>query len=88
MLFLIYNFSMYLFFKFADYSKVSRFLNRILGLNVGCQNALFTYFIETMNSMIKDAKRSGRWDEGILGKGNNFAAGLFSYQSKDFFYIF
>ena len=53
---------------FADYSKVSRFLNRILGLKVGCQNALFNYFIETMNSITRDAKRSGRWDEGILGK--------------------
>lgn len=53
-----------------DHSKVSRFLNRILGLKVGCQNALFNYFIETMNSITKEAKRSGRWDEGILDLGS------------------
>ena len=52
----------------VDYTKVSRFLNRILGLSVGSQNALFTYFMETMNTIIKEAKRSGRWDEGILGE--------------------
>lgn len=57
-------------FSEKDYSKVARFLNRILGLSVACQNALFAYFTDTMSSIIKEAKRSGRWDEGILDLGS------------------
>eukprot|EP00795_Rhopilema_esculentum_P015444 gene15445-6692_t len=57
-------------FTEKDYSKVSRFLNRILGLNVGIQNALFSYFIDTMNNIIKEAKKRGSWDEGIVDLGS------------------
>eukprot|EP00794_Sanderia_malayensis_P014235 gene14235-15720_t len=57
-------------FSEKDYSKVARFLNRILGLSVACQNALFTYFTDTMNQIIKEAKRNGRFDEGILDLGS------------------
>lgn len=52
---------------FLDYTNISRFLNRILGLTVALQNALFSYFTETLAAVIKEAKRSGRWDEGIVG---------------------
>lgn len=51
-----------------DYSNISRFLNRILGLKVVLQNAVFQYFTETLNAIIREAKRNGRWDEGIVGK--------------------
>ena len=47
---------------------MSRFLNRILGLEVELQNRLFAYFTETLSVVVQQAKRSGRWDEGILGK--------------------
>ena len=52
----------------TDFSSISKFLNRILGMKVAVQNALFTYFTETLTSIILDAKRSGRWDMGIMGK--------------------
>jgi len=53
-----------------DYSNISRFLNRILGLTVSLQNSLFQYFTDTLNAIIKEAKRSGRWDEGIVDLGS------------------
>ncbi|XP_057295690.1 protein strawberry notch homolog 1-like [Hydractinia symbiolongicarpus] len=53
-----------------DYTNISRFLNRILGLTVALQNALFSYFTETLAAVIKEAKRSGRWDEGIVDLGS------------------
>ncbi|CAG2101520.1 unnamed protein product, partial [Medioppia subpectinata] len=49
-----------------DYSQMTKFLNRLLGLNVELQNALFKYFSDTMEAVIKDAKRSGRYDSGII----------------------
>ena len=52
-----------------DYTNISRFMNRILGLTVALQNTLFQYFTATLASIIKDAKRSGRWDEGIVDLG-------------------
>ena len=51
---------------------MSRFLNRILGLEVELQNRLFAYFTETLSVVVQQAKRSGRWDEGILGKGRYY----------------
>jgi len=53
-----------------DYTNISRFLNRILGLTVQLQNSLFQYFIDTLTAIIKEAKRSGRWDEGIVDLGS------------------
>ena len=46
-----------------------RFLNRILGLPVKLQNQLFTYFMDTLATIIKRAKRTGSWDGGILDFG-------------------
>ncbi|KXJ14796.1 protein strawberry notch homolog 1 [Exaiptasia diaphana] len=53
-----------------DYTNLSRFLNRILGISVQLQNLLFGYFMDTLAAIILQAKRSGRWDEGILDLGS------------------
>lgn len=58
---------LYLFVQ-PDYGNINKFLNRILGLEVHLQNTLFRYFNETMEALIKQAKRSGRYDSGIIGK--------------------
>ena len=50
-----------------DYANISKFLNRLLGLEVSLQNALFQYFTNTLEAVILQAKRNGRYDEGILG---------------------
>ena len=55
-------------FSLSDYTNISRFLNRILGIEVELQNRLFAYFVKTLSVVVQQAKRSGRWDEGILGK--------------------
>lgn len=59
-----------LFLLFLDYTNISRFLNRILGIEVELQNRLFAYFTKTLSAVVQQAKRNGRWDEGILGKTN------------------
>lgn len=56
------------FLNSGDYSNMSRFLNRILGIKVELQNRLFAYFMKTLSVVIQQEKRNGRWDEGILGK--------------------
>lgn len=56
------------FLNSGDYSNMSRFLNRILGIKVELQNRLFAYFMKTLSVVIHQEKRNGRWDEGILGK--------------------
>ncbi len=43
-------------------------MNRILGMEVNQQNALFQYFSDTLSAVIQNAKKSGRYDMGILGK--------------------
>ena len=56
------------FSNISDYNSISKFLNRILGMEVALQNALFKYFSNTLAAIILEAKRSGRWDMGILGE--------------------
>lgn len=51
-----------------DYNNISKFLNRILGMPVELQNRLFKYFTDTLNATISAAKKTGRFDLGILGK--------------------
>ena len=51
----------------TDYNNISKFLNRILGIEVELQNKLFRYFTDTLTSVIVDQKRRGAWDMGILG---------------------
>lgn len=52
----------------ADYNNIGKFLNRILGMAVHQQNALFQYFSDTLAAVIQEAKRNGRYDMGILGE--------------------
>lgn len=51
------------------YNEMSKFLNRILGMHVEKQNLLFKYFSDTLSAIIQQAKRSGRYDQGILDVG-------------------
>lgn len=53
-----------------DYNNISKFLNRLLGMPVDLQNAMFDYFNNTLTAIILDAKRCGRWDMGILDLGS------------------
>ncbi|KAL5282206.1 sno family protein [Megaselia abdita] len=52
-----------------DYNNISKFLNRILGMPVNLQNRLFKYFTDTLAAVISQAKRTGRFDMGILDLG-------------------
>jgi len=51
------------------YNEMSKFLNRILGMHVEKQNLLFKYFSDTLAAIISQAKRTGRYDQGILDVG-------------------
>jgi len=51
----------------TDYNNISKFLNRVLGIEVDLQNLLFRYFTDTLTSVILEQKRRGAWDMGILG---------------------
>lgn len=53
-----------------DHYQISKFLNRILGMEVRLQNALFHYFTSTLEEVIMAAKREGTWDLGILDLGS------------------
>lgn len=50
-----------------DYNNISKFLNRILGMPVELQNRLFKYFTDVLHHIITQAKKSGRFDLGIMG---------------------
>lgn len=52
-----------------DYNNLSKFLNRILGMPVELQNRLFKYFTDTLAAIISQAKRTGKYDMGILDLG-------------------
>lgn len=54
-----------------DYSNMSKFLNRILGMPVELQNRLFRYFTDTLAAVVTQAKRTGRFDLGILDLGTS-----------------
>lgn len=56
------------FVSAVDYNNMGKFLNRILGMEVQQQNALFQYFSDTLAAVIQEAKKNGRYDMGILGK--------------------
>uniref|UniRef100_A0A8C7EK38 Protein strawberry notch homolog 2 n=1 Tax=Neovison vison TaxID=452646 RepID=A0A8C7EK38_NEOVI len=46
--------------------SITKFLNRILGLEVHKQNALFQYFSDTFDRLIETDKKEGKYDMGIL----------------------
>ncbi|XP_045618673.1 protein strawberry notch homolog 1 isoform X2 [Procambarus clarkii] len=52
-----------------DYNNMSKFLNRILGMPVELQNRLFKYFTDTLAAIVSQAKRTGKFDMGILDLG-------------------
>ena len=45
------------------HNDMSKFLNRILGMHVEKQNMLFKYFADTLNAIISQAKRTGKYDQ-------------------------
>ena len=51
--------------KDSDLGNVPRFLNRVLSLTVGRQNALFDRFVELFAGAIENAKKQGTFDDGI-----------------------
>ncbi|XP_022110300.1 protein strawberry notch homolog 1-like isoform X2 [Acanthaster planci] len=53
-----------------DSSNMSKFLNRILGMEVEMQNQLFAYFTATLDAIVQQAKRDGKYDMGILDIGS------------------
>ncbi|KAG7480982.1 hypothetical protein MATL_G00061980 [Megalops atlanticus] len=53
-----------------DHNNIGKFLNRILGMEVQQQNALFQYFSDTLTAVIQNAKKNGRYDMGILDLGS------------------
>lgn len=54
-----------------DFTNISKFLNRILGMPVDLQNRLFQYFTDTLNAIITTAKKTGKFDMGILDLGTS-----------------
>ncbi|KGL84549.1 Protein strawberry notch 2, partial [Tinamus guttatus] len=46
--------------------SITKFLNRILGLEVDKQNMLFQYFSDTFDYLIDKDKKEGKYDMGIL----------------------
>lgn len=47
---------------------ITKFLNRILGLEVHQQNYLFQYFMDNFEHLIEKDKKDGKYDMGILGE--------------------
>lgn len=47
--------------------SITKFLNRILGLEVYKQNSLFQYFTDNFDYLIEKDKKEGKYDLGILG---------------------
>ncbi|CAI2349586.1 unnamed protein product [Caenorhabditis sp. 36 PRJEB53466] len=50
-------------------ATIPKFLNRILGLPVHAQNALFLYFSEIVAELIAQSKHDGTYDSGIMDLG-------------------
>jgi len=56
----------------SQLSDVSRFLNRLLGLNLNRQKFLFRYFMSSLENVVSTAKDAGTYDVGIKTlTGNN-----------------
>ncbi|CAG7722769.1 unnamed protein product [Allacma fusca] len=59
-----------------EHNNMSKFLNRILGMPVRSQNALFQFFTDTLQHVVNTAKRLGRFDLGILDLGDSGSGAL------------
>lgn len=55
------------FYIFIPDCSITKFLNRILGLEVHKQNHLFQYFTDNFDYLIEKDKKEGKYDMGILG---------------------
>lgn len=58
---------------------ITKFLNRILGLEVHQQNFLFQYFMNNFEYLIEKDKKEGKYDMGILGKHQMYTRWLCLY---------
>lgn len=58
---------LFLFCFFISDCSITKFLNRILGLEVHKQNYLFQYFTDNFDYLIEKDKKEGKYDMGILG---------------------
>ena len=56
-----------------DERKVSKFLNRTLGMTVEVQKQIFQHFTDTLLVIVKKAKRSSCYDIGILDSSCDLA---------------
>jgi hypothetical protein len=52
---------------------ITKFLNRLLGLKLKLQTQVFNYWHLIMEELIRDAKKTGKFQEGILDIGNELA---------------
>lgn len=64
----IYKYRLPLCLCFSTDCTITKFLNRILGLEVHKQNSLFQYFSDNFDYLIEKDKKEGKYDMGILGK--------------------
>ncbi|KAG2496515.1 hypothetical protein HYH03_005339 [Edaphochlamys debaryana] len=55
-------------------ADVPRFLNRLLGLPLQAQDVMFSYFFNIMESLIKQARTAGTYEEGILNLASSRVA--------------
>ncbi len=65
-----------------DYANINKFLNRLLGCPVNLQNSIFDYFSNALAEVILDAKRTGKWDMGIMDLGKKMMTQVFGKLSK------
>jgi hypothetical protein len=73
-------------FPEKDYTNINKFLNRLLGCPVNLQNAIFNYFSDVLAAVILDAKRTGKWDMGILDLGGNNGSYEYVFRTKTKYY--
>lgn len=52
-------------------------------MEVHQQNALFQYFSDTLNAVIQNAKKNGRYDMGILGEYIGFSVLSYYGQKRE-----
>lgn len=52
-------------------------------MEVHQQNALFQYFSDTLNAVIQNAKKNGRYDMGILGESIAFLVLLYLQRNRE-----
>jgi len=69
-------------------SNVSKFLNRLLGMNLNRQRLMTQYFMKSLENEVNNAKRAGKYDVGIqMMTGNNIEINetprVFSFRGLD-----